>query len=56
MAKNSCVFWGHGAGTRAAAAGGAREEATGHQIEPSATCFISLNFEHFVFYCESRLL
>ena len=44
MAENSCLFWGHGEGSTAAAAGGAREEATGHQIETIATCFISLKY------------
>ena len=43
MAENKNVFRGHGKGARGAAAGGAGEEATGHQIEPSATCFVFVN-------------
>ena len=53
MAKNSPLFRGHGAGTRAAAAGGAGKERA--DAGSSATCFISLNIL-FVSqgYCASR--
>ena len=46
MAENQVVFWGHGASTGAAAAGGAGEER--EDAGSSATCFVSVNrLEHF---------
>ena len=46
MAKDPSVFWGHGEGTRAAAAGGAgEEEATGKSSAESVTTVNRL--EHF---------
>ena len=48
MAKNPNVFRRHGEGARAAASGGAREEATGYQVESSATSVTTVNrLEHF---------
>ena len=57
MAMNQKLFRGHGASTGGAAEGGAGEETA--VAGPRATCFVSLNFEHFVFivsqgYCASR--
>ena len=51
MAKNSCVFRGHGEGARAVASGGAGEEATGDPAQSSATCFVFVNrLEHFYLF------
>ena len=64
MAKDPGVFRGHGEGARAAAGGGAGEEAEGSEAEPSAESVRTVNrLEHFFIpveiivsqgYCESR--